>query len=79
VQFKSKSKLLALSLVFAAGLPAALFAPDAPEGGQTVRPPPVPDPGTTSQLHCIDQKNEYPNRGKSVFYVQTFENKCSVI
>jgi hypothetical protein len=56
----------------AAGIAAAAAADDP----QKSEPPPKPDRGTTSQLDCIDQKSEYTRTGHTIFYVQTFENKC---
>ena len=51
---------------------------DAPADAPKVEPPPMPDKGTTSQLNCIEQSSEYKQSGKSLFYVQTFANKCDV-
>jgi hypothetical protein len=73
VSFTTTTRLFALTLTLAAGLTAA-SAQTAPAPEQ--EPLPVPDRGTTSQLNCIDQKNEYNTSGKNHFYVQTFENKC---
>ena len=72
----STSRLLALTVAMAMGFAVAGSAEDAPVDGQTAEPPPVPDKGTTSQLNCIDQRTEYKQTGKSLFYIQTFANKC---
>jgi len=66
------TRLAALAIALVVSFAAAGLAEDAPAEGQT----PVPDKGTTSQLNCIDQKNEYTKEGKGIFFVQTFENKC---
>ena len=72
----STSNLLALTVAMAMGFAAEGFAQDAPADGQAAEPPPVPDKGTTSQLNCIEQSSEYKQTGKSLFYIQTFANKC---
>jgi hypothetical protein len=72
----STSRLLALTMTIAIGFAAVGLAQDAPADGQTAEPPPVPDKGTTSQLNCIEQSSDYKRTGKSLFYVQTFANKC---
>jgi hypothetical protein len=68
------TRLAALAIALVVSFAAAGLAEDVPVEGQT--PPPVPDKSTTSQLNCIDQKNEYTKEGKGIFFVQTFENKC---
>jgi len=74
----STSNLLALTVAMAMGFAAVGLAQDAPADGQTTEPLPVPDKGTTSQLNCIEQSSDYKRTGKSLFYVQTFANKCDV-
>ena len=41
-----------------------------------MEPPPEPDRGTTAQPNCIDESSEYTKRGKSLFSVMKFTNKC---
>lgn len=76
MRFTSASRLFALTLAIAIGFAAAGWAQTAPADGQAAEPPPKPDPGTTSQLNCIEQSSDYKQIGKSLFYVQTFTNKC---
>jgi hypothetical protein len=72
------SKLLALTLVIVVGLTAAGFAQEAPEGGQEIVPPPMPDPGTTSRPICVDQKNERAN-GLAVLGVPLWSRAAHVV
>ena len=73
----STSRLLALTVAMAMGFAGrGIGGGRVRLDGQTAEPPPVPDKGTTSQLNCIDQRTEYKQTGKSLFYIQTFANKC---
>jgi hypothetical protein len=76
MRFIPAPRLLALTLALGLGFAAAGLAQDAPADAQKAEPPPVPDKGTTSQLNCIEQNSKYTQTGKTIFFVQTFSNKC---
>jgi hypothetical protein len=76
-QFTSALRLFALTLMMIAGFTVAGSAQNAPPDGQSQPgPPPVPDPGTTSQLNCIGEDDSYVGSGKAVSYMIRLENKC---
>jgi hypothetical protein len=71
----TKAQCLAVAALILCGnfaLPAV--AQNAPAAGQ--EPPPVADPGTTSQYNCISDEGKYIGHGKSVVYRIELTNKC---
>lgn len=49
-----------------------------PALAQSTQEPPKPEPGTTVQRKCIDEKDGYTSKGKRSLFVIQLENKCDV-
>ena len=65
---------LVAALMLSGCFVAEAMAQNAPAAGQ--EPPPVADPGTTSQFNCISDKTEYTDTGKRLVYRIALTNRC---
>jgi hypothetical protein len=68
--------LAVLALSLCGCFASAALAQNAAPAGQSSEPPPVADAGTTAQINCIEEKDNYVRLGKGVGFQIELMNKC---